>query len=183
MEKDRKKRIGLAAIMLTALLSCFTIGGTMAKYFSQMKGTDNVTVAKFDVTASFVVDETVQALAPEQRSIVYTVNITSQSEVDVVYDIVVTFGDAEDAQKLPNGVIIELDHRTPEKQRTIAVNGFDHTYVFYNVGTLNSSTRTAEHEISFYVADDAISENITEVLSCTGRIGVQAEQVIPNQEE
>ncbi len=61
MKKDRKKRVGLLAVTLTALLSCFAIGVTTARYYGQTAGEDTVSVAKFafdvaDDNGAFVLD-------------------------------------------------------------------------------------------------------------------------------
>ncbi len=165
MEKNRKKRIGLAAIALTTLFSCFTIGATTARYYSEMTGTGSVTIAKFSIlaessngTPSFDFAEGATTSAD------YKFTVTNDGDVLVIYDVLVELPSA-----LPDGVTITfaIDGYDGEAQ----VSGF--TYTFENVGRLESKA-TATHTLT------VSTESFTEDVSLEGvTVYVIATQVQP----
>ncbi len=131
MKSSRKKRIGLVAVMLTALLSCFTLGATAARYFTETKGKGNVSIAKFHVIGlgDKGDGDTPPSLAVSDggASPSYAFTVTNDSDVAVTYDVKVVLPVGS-----PTGVVsFILDNN---ETKTAEVNGLE--YTFMDVGTL-----------------------------------------------
>ncbi len=171
MLKRFNKFTALVVVMALVLISCTFIGITTAKYYSKTTGTGSFQTAKWSVKTVFSVDSATKTLIPTERATGYSVTITSTSEVDVEYDIVVTFN-----VTLPNGVTIELDKDNEDLKRTITSTGGQKTFTFSNVGILSGTNNSATHTISFYVEGDANTDDGVLIKTYTGTIKVVAEQ-------
>lgn len=88
-------RIGLA-LLCAMILSTHLMGNLYARYSTTAVGSDSARVAKFDVTATWVKDDS------SDTSDAYKLTVTNNSEVAVTYDVVAT----ADGSDLPAGVSI-----------------------------------------------------------------------------
>ncbi len=173
--KSRLKTTWILVVIITALLSCLAIGLTSAKYHSEFTGAGSAQAAKWEVKGKFVFPTSSEdKLSLSDRSQGYVIKVESNSDVDVEYDIVITF-----SHILFKGVVIELIDTDTGDVKTLTSNGSQKTFTFSNVGILTSTKSTANYEIFFFVASDASTDDGIMVKDYTVDISVKTEQAKP----
>ncbi len=177
MEKDRKKRIGLAAIVLTALLSCLAIGATGARYYSETKGTGSVGIAKFEIKLVEVQNPTTEMSFNSSGECVttetlgYTFSFTSSSDVALDYSVKFTF-----TTPLPANVRLWIDDK---EEDAISGNGTDTVYTFSGFEcAIGESTKTHTLSVAVdYVENDKLIDFTT--FNSSVSVDIIVEQKMP----
>ncbi len=146
-----KKKI-LITIILVLISSLFVIQGSFALYRRIINPSGNISAATWNVTLNQEnEDNNLSVVAGDENSTAnYTINIISNSEVDIIYSIVV--------DDIPNGVKVKLDdgeYQTPSNNKVI----------FANVATINytDQNKSKTHTITFKAdsnAQNALNEEI-----------------------
>ncbi len=143
MSQKSKMNIPMLAACILLCLTLFSIhltSGLYARYVTNNDGNDGARVAAFDVDAAWgISDITIVANLQDNGS--YSFTVTNDSEVDVKYDLVLTFSrdfpkeylkvSIGDKEGEPNGAVVYFD----------------------NVGTLDSNGDSATHELIFTVTN------------------------------
>ena len=158
-----KNRI-LIIIILVLVSSLFVIQSTFALYRMISKSTGSIATATWNVTLNQENElNNLSLIAGDENSTAsYTVNITSTSQVDIIYTIVVN--------NIPAGVKVKLDngeYQTPSSNKVI----------YADVSTINYSdeNKAKSHTLTFK------AENNTENLEDEElNINVIARQVLAN---
>ncbi len=166
MQKDRKKRVGLLAVMLTALLSCFAIGATTARYYSEMQGSDKVAVAKFDIKVDGATDPILVDVKTDTVIKDYRLTVSNHSEVAVNCKIKVTTSKA-----LPTGISLEVLEIPNSK---IACTG--QTQFLFDDGVWVAGTQTEKSYTLRFTFLPSTEKSIADVMV---NVGVLAEQYNP----
>ena len=127
--------------------------GSSARYTSDIAGSSNASVAKWNVDVSPVTQtSTFSAVAGNTMPIDYTVRVTSTSQVSSNYYIVVN--------NIPNGVKVAIDDGTQQ----VPTNN---TITFSNVGTFNVDdlNNYRDHKLTFYVPieSNAVNNNNVDI--------------------
>lgn len=142
MSQKSKMNIPMLAACILLCLTLFSIhltSGLYARYVTKSDGNDSARVASFNVDASWG-EENVTIVANLQDNGSYTFTIKNDSEVDVKYDLVLTFSEA-----FPD----YLKASVGDKEGTVDGN----VVSFENVGTLDSNGDIAKHELIFTVTN------------------------------
>jgi len=133
------------------LITTAMMGGLLARYTTEGEGTDSTRVAKFDVSAGLEDDVVNVVYAPKvddsgmESQGVFVLKLTSDSEVAVRYDIVVTLEEA-----LPNGITAELYDANNQKRIPTESDG-SQVLTYENAGTFPAGDQQAEYELRFTV--------------------------------
>ncbi len=130
MKKLKTGRLGRSIIfsmLIILLLSCCVVG-VFARYQTEITGTGLLQIAKFDISVDDLESPTEFTLlkGAEVASVDYSFSVTSDSEVSVSYDVVLTLSDA-----LPNGLSFKIGDLEPTSEGL--------TYTFLNVGEFSAS--------------------------------------------
>lgn len=95
--KVNKKYAGVAALAVCLLLSALLIGGTIARYRTQLKSETSAKAKEFYFTSDFL-DGGTHTLAPGSASVLFTLSNHADdlrfSEVEIAYEVTVTSDDA-----------------------------------------------------------------------------------------
>ena len=158
-----KKKI-LTIIILVLVLSFFVIKGSYALYRNIVNPSADIAAATWSVTLNQAGENNnLSVVAGEENSTAsYTVSITSTSQVDIVYSIVV--------DDIPTGVKVKLDngeYQTPTNNQVI--------YVDVSTIDYSDTDKTKSHILTFKAdsnAEAALQEEIN--------INVIARQVLAN---
>ncbi len=140
------KAITVALWVSCVVLSCILFSSVWGKYFTQGEGSDGGRVARFDVSASFTGASLDFMLSEDAGTATYPFSVTSNSEVAVAYDVVLTLPSA-----LSGGVSFAIGSVAP------TANGL--VYTFSNVGTIQAGGGTNTHELVITATD--FSEDAT----------------------
>ena len=158
-----KKKM-LIIVILVSVLSFFVIRASYALYRNVVNPNGNIATATWNVTLNQDDEEkNLSIVAGDENSTAsYNVNVTSTSEVDIIYSIVV--------DNIPDGVEVKLDdgeYQTPS----------DNQIVFSDVSTINytSENKTKTHVLTFKA-----ESNTEEVLDEEIDITVVARQTLTN---
>ncbi len=142
----RKKKV-LKILSIMVLTSLFLIPVVFAIYRSSILGDGSLSTANWQVSINQTNENGNLSIVPgtnqsEGTTASYAVNITSNSEVDAVYSIVI--------DNLPTGVGVSLDGGS-------FVQEVNNTVVFSSVGTIlyNDSNKTRRHVLTFKAASGA----------------------------
>lgn len=159
-----KKKM-LIIVILVSVLSFFVIRASYALYRNVVNPNGSIATATWNVTLNQDNEEkNLSIVAGDENSTAsYNVNITSTSEVDIIYSIVV--------DNIPAGVEVKLDdgeYQTPSS---------DNQIVFSDVSTINyaSENKTKTHVLTFKA-----ESNTEEVLDEEIDITVVARQTLTN---
>ena len=156
MKKNRTKTpvaLYAAALIfcLVLITSSFYNSGFLARYTSASQGSDGARVAKYDVTISDLSSSSLSMNSFDDGTLAASTQFTvsSNSEVDVRYSVVVTFPRA-----LPSWVHIAIDGVEP------SVNGA--TYTFNDLGSFDTGEgNSATHTLSFTVDPGLQNEDLS----------------------
>jgi hypothetical protein len=179
--RDKKSNIApsftvmhVALLLLCAVLvSSHATIGLYASYKSEASGYDSARVAKFQILSGFSVtsefDVELSFYDPDMLSDEISITVSSQSEVSVSYDVVITMPDAATYDWL----IVTIDGEQPSH-----INENIYTFTLVNTfapGETEELTHTINFEIDdeFYGAPPVGMTNIDGVAQIT----VYAEQV------
>ena len=158
-----RKKILLIAI-LVLVLSFFVIKGSFALYRNIVNPNGNIATAIWNVTLNQngVNNNLAVVKGDENSTASYTVSITSTSQVDIVYSIVV--------DDIPTGVKVKLDngeYQTPTNGKVI--------YVDVSTIDYSDTDKTKSHILTFKAdsnAEVALQEEIN--------VNVTARQTLAN---
>ncbi len=165
MDKNRKKRVGTMSVVILSAFAVAAIGFTGARYYSELKGTGSVGIAKFSVTVGAPISdggdlgmgETPKLTWYDETNAGYSFSVTSNSEVAVSYDVVVKMNKA-----LPNGVALSINgideveiaasDPTVTTERVI--------YTFKNVGKFTADGGAKNHTLKISLGEsfDRVNE-------------------------
>ena len=158
-----RKKI-LTIIILVLVLSFFVIKGSYALYRNIVNPSADIAAATWSVTLNQTGENNnLSVVAGDENSTAsYTVNITSISQVDIIYSIVV--------EDIPEGIIVKLDdgeYQTPTNGQVI----------YTDVSTINYSdtNKTKSHILTFKANSNAAAALQEEI-----NINVIARQVLAN---
>ena len=180
--RDKKSNSGpsftfmhLALILLcVVLVTARSTGGLFASYRTAAGDSDSARVAKFQVTSGFSdtssFNISLNFFDPYALSDEIGISVSSQSEVSISYEIIVTMPDAPTYEWLN----ITVDGRAPS---SVAGNVF--TFNMDNQFTPNSDEEFS-HIINFTIKDafhGAPPTDMTDILNDTVRVTVHAEQI------
>lgn len=150
-----KKKI-ILIVILFFVVSFFVINGTLALYRKAINPNGTIAFAKWDVSLNQNDENNHISVVPgdETSTASYTINITSLSEVDIIYTIVLN--------DVPQGVSVALDGG----EFTAPTNN---KIIFNEIGTIRYSdnNKTKSHILTFkaaqgttYVANSEIDVNV-----------------------
>lgn len=144
------------------LLAAVSTGITTSKMRSDAAASDGARAAKFEVTAT-ADNNTSLTLDSTNLECKYAFTVTSESEVTVTYDVIVTL-----PKELPNGVHMTLGGKSGN-----TTDG--KTYTFSKAGDLkaDSEGNTCSHELVFTAEEGMTDVSKLEDITVT----VRAEQV------
>ncbi len=158
MSQKSKMNIPMLAaciLLCLTLISVHMTSGLYARYVSRDSGEDSARVASFDVEAKWG-DNDVSISATQEDNGSYNFTITNNSEVDVKYDLVLTFEEA-----FPKYLKVSIKEENAE----LAVDGTvdeenGKVVSFANLGMLDSNGDSANYELTFTVIDiDALVDS------------------------
>lgn len=152
---DKKKM--LIVVVLVLVLSFFVIPGSLAIYRGILNNNGDVALATWNISLNQSGEDNYLSIIPGDATSTasYTLNITSNAQVDIIYSIVI--------EDLPTGTSIDLDNSgtfTSEQNGTVIFNG---------VGTINYSdqSKNRTHTLTFksaagstYVTDQEVNINV-----------------------
>ena len=147
MKRNRICRI-LGIMIIIAMISVFAVPGSFAIYRSDIDGDNNVVSAEWNVSLQQTGVNNNLTIIPGSVSATYTLNVRSQSEVDVQYDIVIS--------NLSSGVEVSINgvNFTPESSGVVT---------FSNAGTIlhnaSNDNKTNTHTLTFRAANGATYVN------------------------
>lgn len=132
----------VAVLLVAAVGTSMLATAPLAKYVTKTTVSDSARVAKFSVSATGESSPS-YTLDADNNSATYDFTVTSQSEVETTYDIIVTLENAF------SGVTLSLDGVDGR-----SADGL--TYKFAGVGTFAAgSSQTKSHTLKFTMNDDA----------------------------
>lgn len=170
--------VGLVLFCLV-LFSTYLTGGLYARYTTTASGSDSARVAKFQITsgsdwtAGQDIHFELNFFDPAKQSQTITLQILSNSEVAVKYDVVLTMPD------LPSGCNYDwLEVTIGEKNPTVEGNVF----TFTNLGEFspNYSGSSHEHALIIKIRDDLMGTpplNFPDIKNGDVQITIHAEQI------
>ena len=167
MHGKKKPTTGPLLLRIALILLCMTLfstsmlSGLYAKYIAKNNGEDSARVAKFDVTAEWSEDVTVNASLGQTNG-TYNFTVTNNSEVAITYDLVITF---------PGGIPDYL--QTSLHDKVAAKSG--NTITFSKVASLAPATADTQRTLTFTVdlekfTQPATGESYEETLTFTATI-------------
>ena len=158
------KKIMPIPIIISILVILFIIPMSYAIYRSYSTGGVTIAAASWNVSLNQNNVNNNLTIIPGENGATasYTINITSNSEVDVTYDVVIS--------GLPNGVSVAFGDRAPQ----LASSG---TVTITNAGTIlyNAQNKTNTHTLTFSAASNATCVNNQSVT-----VNVIAKQILPS---
>ena len=122
-------------IILVYLLAAFCIPSTLGMYKNVAGSTKSLNTAEWDVSITPDVNSSLQVI-PDSTNATYTLIVSNDSEVDVVYDIVIS--------NLPSGVEVKLDSEQNFRQQ---LSG--NTIRISNAGSILYNGSPVTHTLTF----------------------------------
>ena len=131
-----KEHMTRPAIVI-AIMALLTITSTYSIYYGIAHTNGALSLATWNVTLNQVGVNNTLTVIPVTNSDTYDLNITSTSQVDIIYTIVVS--------NLPTGVQVALDSDPAESQDN------QHTVTFTDAGTIlySDQNKTKTHTLTF----------------------------------
>jgi hypothetical protein len=121
-------------VILVYLISVFCIPSSLGIYKRTSTGTKTIDIADWSVALDQTgVNGSVQVTEGDANGSTYTLNVVSNSEVDVIYDIKIS--------NIPSGVQVKLGNGTYQPQNS--------TVTFTNAGTILYGAGPNTHTITF----------------------------------
>ena len=135
---QRETKIIIRCLLIIAILSFVIITPTISYYKSATQSSASLSLADWNVSLNQTGENSLLTIMQNSSNASYTVNITSTSEVDVKYSIVIS--------NLPVGVEVSIDDG-----ETFVSQDNDHKITFTNVGTIlyTDSVKTKSHTLIF----------------------------------
>ena len=155
-----RKRKVLKILSIILVSSLFLMPIVFALYRNSIIGNGSINTSEWNVSVNQTNENGNLSIIPGGMSTTYRVNITSTSEVDAIYSIVIN--------GLPTGVSVALDSGEP----VLAVNN---SVIFSNVGSIlySDAVKTKRHTLTFSAASGTALVNNQSV-----DVNVIARQVI-----
>jgi hypothetical protein len=127
----------MGTTVIALVLLFFFVSETYAILKQAVNPDVDVTLATWNVTLNQTGVNDDLTIIPELLNASYTLNITSQSQTDIKYSIIIS--------GLPTGVEISLDGGSYQSQQS------NHTISFANVGTIliSDAVKTKTHTLTF----------------------------------
>ena len=156
-----KKKLLWKPIVIVLIVSLLVITSSYSLLRGRSSGSGNLSLAKWNFTLTEDDDVDLLTVVPVTGDADYTFSVSSASEVDVRYTIVVS--------NLPDGVKVSLDGETPLPQDD------NHTVSFTDIGTIlyTDSVKTKTHTLTFSAVANTIPVNAQEI-----NIDVIANQIL-----
>ena len=145
-----KKKFIVFLFIYFILFTSYFAFNTLSKYASQVNTNDQVSVARFSVSATGNNANIDMIAGNSGSSLTYTVTVTSTSEVAANYSIILT--------SVPTGVKVKLDNGSFESETNGTIN-------FNNVGTFNAndSNSTRTHTLTFMAEIGTTTQSNTSI--------------------
>lgn len=147
----RRKRV-LKILSFSVLISLFLIPIVFAIYRNVSNGNGTLSTATWNVSINQANENNNLSVipAPNESTASYTINITSNSEVDAIYSIVIN--------NLPSGVSVSIDNGE-------YVQETNNKIIFADVGTIlySDKDKTKKHSVTFKASSTASFVNNQEV--------------------
>lgn len=155
--KKRKKTYIIAAIVIIFL---FIISSSLAIYKKRQGNDGEILLATWDVSLNQTGVNDSLTVVPETYNPTYTLNITSQSQIDIRYTVVIS--------NLPAGVEVSIDNGTFRSP-------VNNTISFADVGTIlySDNEKTKTHTLTFKA-----NSNATVINNQTVDIDVIVKQIV-----
>ena len=122
-------------MVLVYLILTFCIPSTLGIYKNVSNTSDSIRPAEWDVSITPGNNSSLQVV-PNSTNASYTLTVTNDSEVDVVYDIVIS--------NLPSGVEVKLDNEQNFRQQQSG-----NTITISNAGTIAYNGSPVQHTLTF----------------------------------
>ena len=150
MKKNIKKIRKIKIISISILMSLLVISGTFAIYKNSTSSSKTVAIAEWDVSLNQTGVNNNLSVVAGYGSDTYTLNVRSLSEVDVVYDVVVS--------NLPSGVSVLVDGVSPSSTGS-------NSATFTNVGSIlySDTNKTKSNTLTFTASSGATLVNNQQV--------------------
>lgn len=136
-----------AVLFCLVLITTAMMAGLFARYTAKAAKEDSARVAAFNVHTSGSGDLAVSCAVQDGT---YTITVTTDSEVAVAYDLIVTL-----EGELPPGVGMKLYAAKADAQDAAelipAASGDGSTLTYEKAGTFPAGSHTAEHALTFTV--------------------------------
>ena len=159
MKKDKNIKL----ILLAVILSLFVIPFSFAAYRVKNLLSGNLISASWNVSLNQEGINNYLSVIPDSYNASYTLNVTSNSKVDVVYTVIIS--------NLPAGIEVSFDGGAFRSQ-------IDNTITFTDIGTIlySDSVKTKSHTLTFKALTGSTLTNNKEV-----DIDVTFRQIMPNE--
>lgn len=137
-----KKRVAINIIVLVFITMLLVSSSSYAIYTGSAEVTGNVVSAEWNVSLNQANVENYLSVIPNGRTDTYTLNIVSNSGVDVIYSIVIS--------NLPTGISVKLDDAENFTEQS------NNSIVFPDAGTILYSglESTKTHTLTFKAASE-----------------------------
>ena len=140
MKKEKVKMI----LIIVFILSFFLVPSTFAIYKNSALTYSNLNLAEWSVSLNQDNENNYLSIIPDPENVTasYTLNITSNSEVDLTYSIVI--------DDLPSGVSVKLDDGT-------FISEINHQVFFNSAGSISYDdvNKTKSHVLTFMASPNA----------------------------
>ncbi len=135
-----KKRVAINIIVLVFITMLLVSSSSYAIYTGSAEVTGNVVSAEWNVSLNQANVENYLSVIPNGRTDTYTLNIVSNSGVDVIYSIVIS--------NLPTGISVKLDDNENFTEQS------NNSIIFSDAGTILYSglESTKTHTLTFKAA-------------------------------
>ncbi len=165
LSSGQRARNIIFAVLITGLLTSSLVGA-FARYVTEISGTASITVSKWEVIAT---DTNTNAntdydfrydYQPKNytASATYSFSVTSNSEVPLSYDVVITSPEVLATDR----VKFSLNNSTQDKKFD-AVSNDNKTYIIANAGTFTANDPTNTHDLILTITavnfDEYIEQN------------------------
>lgn len=131
-------------VILLYLVSVFCIPSSLGIYKRASSSSKIVDAALWDVALNQTgVNGNVQVTKGDANGNTYTLNVISNSEVDVTYDIIIS--------NIPSGVQVKLDNRSFEQESS--------TVTITNAGIISYGAGSNTHTLTFKASNNATLVN------------------------
>jgi len=150
--KKKISKINFKILLIGGILLLFAIPSSFAIFKSYASSSDSLASASWSVSLNQNNDNNYLTIVPEPENVndTYTLHMTSNSEVDVIYSIII--------DNLPSGVSVKANNGSfvPESNHKVLLN---------NAGTIhyNANGSTEDCVLTFKAASNATFVNEQQV--------------------
>lgn len=170
LKTENPKTLVRIVFVLLLLVMVFCASMTISKYVTMGSGSDNASVAKFDVVVTPGANSSLSInLNNSQTAATYSFSVKNNSEVKIQYDVVVTFQEA-----LPSGITLTLDGSAYTSSSSSKVFTFANKTLSYGGASKSHSLLFTINESTYN--DYVVSSGNTEKVLSSINIKVNARQ-------